>query len=341
LQTSVFTQPIQPEIVVIGVGGAGGNAVNNMIARQLEGVEFLVCNTDAQHLSTTLTDNRVRLGAGITGGLGCGANPEMGRLACEESLDEVMEKIGHANMVFITAGMGGGTGTGAAPVIARAAKDEGILTVGVITKPFNFEGRNRMRLADEGLYHLKEAADTTIVVPNQNLFKLAGDATTLMDAFKLADNVLLQGVKSVTDLMVNPGLINLDFADVEAVMQGMGNAIMGTGEAEGENRAVVAAEEALNNPLLGDLSVASAQGMLVNVTGGADMTLFEVNEAAMVVTNAIESIDANIIFGSCYNERLEGKIQVCIVATGISDPSLDIAAPERIQHMARPRVARR
>ena len=310
---------MKPRITVVGVGGAGGNAVNNMIARNLEGVEFLVCNTDAQHLATTLTDNRVQLGAEVTGGLGCGANPDMGAAAAHESIDEIMDKVGDANMVFITAGMGGGTGTGAAHVISQAAMDSGMLTVAVVTLPFGFEGRHRQKLAEEGIALLKGAADTTIVVPNQNLFRMATEQTSLMDAFRIADDVLLAGVKSITDLMVQPGLINLDFADVETIMQGMGNAMMGTGEAEGEGRALKAAEDALKNPLLGDLGVQTAKGMLVNITGGSDMTLFEVDAAAQRVTQEVSDVEANIIFGSTYENNMEGKMRVCVVATGIDD----------------------
>ncbi|KDO23098.1 cell division protein FtsZ [Saprolegnia parasitica CBS 223.65] len=308
-----------PKIVVVGVGGAGGNAVNNMIARGLKGVDFLVCNTDAQHLKTTLTDNRVQMGSELTGGLGCGANPEAGRLAAEASLDEIMDKIGHANMMFVTAGMGGGTGTGAAPVIAQAALDSGILTVGVVTKPFKFEGSHRAKLAEQGLHELKQSVDTMIVIPNQNLFNMSTEKTSLMDAFRVADDVLLSGVKNITDLMVMPGLINLDFADVQSVMTRMGNAMMGSGEAEGDNRALRAAEAALYNPLLGDLSIRAAKGMLVNITGGPDMTLFEVDAAAERVTQEVEDPLANIIFGSSFDANMTGKIRVSVVATGIAD----------------------
>ncbi|ETV78027.1 cell division protein FtsZ [Aphanomyces astaci] len=308
-----------PKIIVVGVGGAGGNAVNNMIARGLHGVDFLVCNTDAQHLKTTLTDNRIQMGSELTGGLGCGANPDAGRLAAEASLDEIMERIGNANMMFVTAGMGGGTGTGAAPVIAQAALDSGILTVGVVTKPFRFEGSHRMKLADQGLHELKQSVDTMIVIPNQNLFNMSTDQTSLMDAFRIADDVLLSGVKNITDLMVMPGLINLDFADVQSVMTRMGPAMMGSGEAEGDNRALRAAEDALHNPLLGDVSVKAAKGMLVNITGGPDMTLFEVDAAAERVTQEVEDPLANIIFGSSFDPAMTGKIRVSVVATGISD----------------------
>ncbi|KAF1335461.1 Cell division protein ftsz, partial [Globisporangium splendens] len=313
-----------PKIVVVGVGGAGGNAVNNMIARGLQGVEFLVCNTDAQHLRTTLTENRVQMGPELTGGLGCGANPEVGREAAESAIDEIMERVKGANMMFVTAGMGGGTGTGAAPVIAQAAVEAGILTVAVVTK-----------LAEYGLSELKQSVDTMIVIPNQNLFNMSTERTSLMDAFRnvvynivavfvacdrLADDVLLDGVKNISDLMVMPGLINLDFADVQSVMSNMGNAMMGSGEAEGDNRALRAAEMALANPLLGDISIKDAKGLLVNITGGSDLTLFEVDEAGERVTKELEDPHANIIFGSSFDESLNGKIRVSIVATGIADP---------------------
>lgn len=306
-----------PRICVIGVGGAGGNAVNNMIASSLTGVDFLAINTDAQHLSKTLTDNRLQIGVGLTGGLGCGANPDAGRLAAEESKDAILERIQDAHMVFITAGMGGGTGTGAAPVVADICYNAGILTVGVITKPFRFEGTHRMRLANEGISRLTEVVDTMIVIPNQNLFGLVDENTSLINSFALADDVLLAGVKSVTDLMTSPGLINLDFADVQSVMHGMGNAMLGSGQADGEDRAMNAAEQALSNPLLGDMDIGSAKGMLVNITGGSDMTLFEVDKAAQRITEAIQDEDANIIFGSAYDASLDGSIRVSVVATGI------------------------
>lgn len=326
LQTHVCTE-FAPKICVIGVGGAGGNAVNNMIMRGLSGVEFLVCNTDAQHLATTLTDNRLQIGRDITQGLGCGANPDVGKVAGEESKAELLERIGDSHMVFITAGMGGGTGTGAAPIIAKTCHEAGILTVAVVTRPFRFEGTHRMRLAEEGLRRLQDSVDTLLVIPNQNLFKMVDPSTTLLDAFRLADDVLLAGVKSVTDLMTMPGLINLDFADVQSVMSGMGNAIMGTGQATGEDRALRAAEDALQNPLLGQVSIKSAKGMLVNITGGPDMTLFEVDKAAQRVTEEVEDEHANIIFGSAYEASLGGSgengaggaIRVSIVATGIEE----------------------
>eukprot|EP00903_Cladosiphon_okamuranus_P005602 g5574.t1 len=306
-----------PRITVVGCGGAGGNAVSNMIARNLKGVEFMVCNTDAQHLSTTLTDNRLQLGKSVTEGLGCGANPDAGRKAAEESKEEILEMLEGSHMVFITAGMGGGTGTGAAPVIAEACMEAGILTVAVVTKPFRFEGSLRMRLAEEGLGFLSSTVDTLIVIPNQNLFQLVDKQTSLLDSFRLADDVLLAGVRSVTDLMVNPGLINLDFADVQSVMAGMGNAMMGSGEAEGEGRAIRAAEDALSNPLLGELSAKSAKGLLVNITGGEDLTLFEVDEAASRVTDEVDDMSANIIVGSTYDSGLNGFMRVSVVATGI------------------------
>jgi cell division protein FtsZ len=311
-------QEFAPRICVVGVGGGGCNAINNMVARGLSGVDFICTNTDAQHLAATLTDKRIQIGRTTTQGLGCGANPDVGRAAAEESKAEIAEMIGDAHMVFITAGMGGGTGTGAAPVVAEVCMERGILTVAVVTKPFSFEGRHRTRLAIEGMKALQDRVDTLIVIPNQNLFKMVDQSTTVMNAFGLADDVLLAGVKSITDLMVRPGLINLDFADVQAVMSGMGNALMGTGQAEGEDRAVRAAKDALRNPLLGgDISVKTAKGMLVNITGGSDLTLFEVDQAAQHITSEVEDENANIIFGSSYDPSLEGSIRVSVVATGI------------------------
>jgi len=311
-------QEFLPRICVVGVGGGGCNAINNMVARGLSGVDFICTNTDAQHLATTLTDRRIQLGRSSTQGLGCGANPEVGRAAAEESKAEIAEMIGDAHMVFITAGMGGGTGTGAAPVVAEICMERGILTVAVVTKPFSFEGRHRARLAAEGLKALQDRTDTLIVIPNQNLFRMIDQSTSVVNAFGLADDVLLAGVKSITDLMVNPGLINLDFADVQAVMSGMGNALMGTGQADGEDRAVRAAKDALKNPLLGgDISVKTAKGMLVSIVGGQDLTLFEVDQAAQHITGEIEDENANIIFGSSFDPNLNGSIRVSIVATGI------------------------
>ncbi len=307
---------LKPRISVIGVGGAGGNAVNNMIQSHLEGVEFIVANTDAQALSQSRTDRRIQLGATLTQGLGAGARPDIGRAAAEESLDDLMSQLAGSNMVFITAGMGGGTGTGAAPVIARAAREHGILTVGVVTKPFSFEGQHRMRLAEQGIDELSQYVDTLIIIPNQNLFRIASERTTFAEAFKLADDVLYSGVRGVTDLMIMPGLINLDFADIRTVMGEMGKAVMGTGEAEGDKRALDAAEAAINNPLLEDLSMKGARGVLINITGGLDMTLFEADEAANRIRDEVDP-EANIIFGSTFDERMNGRIRVSVVATGI------------------------
>ena len=309
---------LKPRIVVFGVGGAGGNAVNNMIDAGLEGVEFVVANTDAQHLSFAKTDRRVQLGETITQGLGAGAHPEVGMNAAEESAEEIYGHLDGAHMVFITAGMGGGTGTGAAPVIAKCARDRGILTVGVVTKPFTFEGRHRMRLADAGIAELQRYVDTLIVIPNQNLFRVANERTTFADAFGMADQVLHSGVRSITDLMILPGLINLDFADVRAVMSEMGKAMMGTGEASGEDRALQAAQNAIANPLLDETSLKGAKAVLVNITGGMDMTLLEVDEAANAIAGEVDA-DANIIFGAAFDPALDGKIRVSVVATGMED----------------------
>jgi len=307
---------LRPRITVVGVGGAGGNAVNNMINSNLEGCEFLVCNTDAQALEGNSSPHKIQLGINVTRGLGAGANPEIGRAAAEESIDEIMSILEGSNMVFVTAGMGGGTGTGAAAVIAQAAREAGILTVGVVTKPFHFEGTHRMKLAESGIAELQKHVDTLIIIPNQNLFRIANEKTTFSDAFKMADEVLQSGVRGVTDLMVMPGLINLDFADIRAVMAEMGKAMMGTGEAMGERRAVEAAEAAISNPLLDDISMKGARGVLINITGGLDMTLFEVDEAANRVRDEVDP-DANIIFGSTFNESMQGKMRVSVVATGI------------------------
>jgi cell division protein FtsZ len=307
---------IKPRITVIGVGGAGGNAVNNMIRSNLEGVEFIVSNTDAQALAQSICDRKLQLGLNITQGLGAGSRPDIGRAAAEEVIDQMMAELNGSNMVFITAGMGGGTGTGAAPVIARAAREHGILTVGVVTKPFHFEGTHRMRIAEGGIQELQQFVDTLIIIPNQNLFRVANEKTTFADAFAMADQVLYSGVRGVTDLMVMPGLINLDFADIRAVMSEMGKAMMGTGEAEGENRAVAAAEAAISNPLLDDVSMKGARGVLINITGGFDMTLFEVDEAANRIRDEVDP-EANIIFGSTFDKSLEGKVRISVVATGI------------------------
>jgi len=319
---------LKPRITVFGVGGAGGNAVNNMITSHLEGVEFVVANTDAQSLSMSLTERRIQLGVNSTHGLGAGARPDVGRAAAEEVLDLIEDHLQGCNMAFITAGMGGGTGTGATPVIARRARELGILTVGVVTKPFHFEGKHRMAIAEAGIESLQSVVDTLIVIPNQNLFRVANETTTFADAFKMADDVLYSGVRGVTDLMVMPGLINLDFADVRAVMMEMGKAMMGTGEAEGTKRALEAAEAAINNPLLDDVSLKGARGVLVNITGGPDMTLYEVDEACNHIRDQVDP-DANIIFGSTFDESLAGRVRVSVVATGI-----DVEASQRAEVMA-------
>ena len=318
---------LKPRITVIGVGGAGGNAVNNMIQSRLEGVEFICANTDAQALTGVRTENRIQLGLSTTQGLGAGSRPDVGRAAAEESLEELNAMLNGANMVFITAGMGGGTGTGAAPVIAQAARDMGILTVGVVTKPFHFEGPHRMRTAEAGIEELSKIVDTLIIIPNQNLFRIATERTTFADAFKMADDVLHSGVRGVTDLMVMPGLINLDFADIRCVMSEMGKAMMGTGEAEGEKRALEAAEAAISNPLLDDTSMKGAKGVLINITGGMDMTLFEVDEAANRIREEVDS-DANIIFGSTFDEKLNGLMRVSVVATGIASETAQMQPPK-------------
>lgn len=307
---------LKPIITVLGVGGAGGNAVNNMIASGLQGVRFVVANTDAQALENSAAENRIQLGATTTRGLGAGADREVGRTAAEESRDDIISHLEGSNMVFITAGMGGGTGTGAAHVVAKLAKDLGILTVGVVTKPFHFEGAHRMKTADAGLSELQQYVDTLIVIPNQNLFRIANERTTFTDAFRTADEVLKKGVQSITDLMIMPGLINLDFADIKAVMSNMGKAMMGTGEADGEDRAVRAAEAAISNPLLDQSSMRGAKGVLINITGG-DMTLFEVDAAANRIREEVGNQSANIIFGSTFDGDLQGIIRVSVVATGI------------------------
>ncbi len=320
------TPELKPRITVIGVGGAGGNAVNNMIEKELEGVDFIVANTDAQALKLSRTDRRVQLGPEVTGGLGAGSRPDVGGRAAEETLDEVLGHLDGSHMVFIAAGMGGGTGTGAAPVIARAAKERGILTVAVVTKPFQFEGAHRMKIATAGITELERYVDTMIVIPNQNLFRIANEKTTFADAFNMADEVLYSGVRGVTDLMVMPGLINLDFADIHSVMSEMGKAMMGTGEAEGERRALDAAEAAISNPLLDDTSMAGAKGVLINITGGQDMTLFEADEAANRIRSEVDA-DAYIIFGSTFDESLAGKIRVSVVATGMDRAAMSQPEP--------------
>ncbi len=307
---------MKPKITVFGVGGAGGNAINNMIAEGLQGVEFVAANTDAQALTMSKSSRLIQLGAHVTEGLGAGSIPQVGGAAAEESIDEVMDHLAGTHMCFITAGMGGGTGTGAAPVIARAARDAGILTVAVVTKPFAFEGRRRMQAAEEGIERLRESADTVIVIPNQNLFRIADAKTTFADAFVMADGVLNAGVRCITDLIVKEGLINLDFADVRSVMKDMGRAMMGTGEATGEGRSKAAAEAAIANPLLDEASMTGARGLLVSICGGTDMTLFEVDEAA---TRIREEVDANadIIVGAIFDPALSGKFRVSVVATGL------------------------
>jgi cell division protein FtsZ len=315
------TTELKPRILVFGVGGAGGNAVNNMIDAELEGVDFAVANTDAQALARSGTDRRIQMGAAITEGLGAGARPEVGEQAAEDSLAEINEYLQGAHMVFITAGMGGGTGTGAAPVIARAAREQNILTVGVVTKPFHFEGTRRMRIAEAGIERLQDQVDTLIIIPNQNLFRIATEKTTFAEAFGMADQVLHSGVRGITDLMVMPGLINLDFADVRTVMNEMGKAMMGTGEASGDKRAIEAAHNAINNPLLDDVSMKGAKGVLINITGGMDMTLYEVDEAANEIRNEVDP-DANIIVGSTFDEALDGTVRVSVVATGIDAESV-------------------
>jgi cell division protein FtsZ len=327
---------LKPRIVVFGVGGAGGNAVNNMIEAGLEGVEFVVANTDAQQLQFSKTDRRIQLGAQVTQGLGAGAHPEVGMSAAEESYAEISEHLEGAHMVFITAGMGGGTGTGAAPIIAKAARERGILTVGVVTKPFHFEGRHRMRLSDAGVAELQQYVDTLIVIPNQNLFRVANERTTFAEAFAMADQVLHSGVRSITDLMVMPGLINLDFADVRSVMTEMGKAMMGTGEAGGEDRALMASQNAIANPLLDEVSLKGARAVLVNVTGGLDMTLLEVDEAANAISSEVDP-DANIIFGAAFDPALEGRIRVSVVATGMD--AVAAVQPETIGRFQQTRAA--
>ena len=322
---------LKPRISVVGVGGAGGNAVNNMINAELEGIDFVVTNTDAQALSQSLAEARIQLGVGITQGLGAGSRPDIGRAAAEEAAEEIRQHLQGSHMVFITAGMGGGTGTGAAPVIAQIARDSGALTVGVVTKPFQFEGAHRMTTAESGMEELQRYVDTLIIIPNQNLFLVANEKTTFAEAFKMADDVLYSGVRGVTDLMVLPGLINLDFADIRTVMMEMGKAMMGTGEAEGERRATEAAEAAISNPLLDEVSMKGACGVLINITGGLDMTLFEVDEAANRIREEVEA-DANIIFGSTFDESMDGIMRVSVVATGIGALAVqprpeDYAAP--------------
>ena len=329
-------EELKPRITVFGVGGAGGNAVNNMIDKQLEGVEFVVANTDAQALQQSRANATIQMGLKVTEGLGAGAKPAIGAAAAEESIEMIVDHLAGAHMCFITAGMGGGTGTGAAPIIAQAARELGVLTVGVVTKPFQFEGNKRMRQAEEGIEALQKVVDTLIIIPNQNLFRLANERTTFTEAFAMADDVLYQGVKGVTDLMVRPGLINLDFADVRAVMDEMGKAMMGTGEAQGDDRAVQAAEKAIANPLLDEISLHGAKGVLINITGGYDLTLFELDEAANIIREKVDS-DANIIVGSTLDTSMEGRIRVSVVATGIDASAANRAeTPVSRRSMATP-----
>ena len=324
LELPDLDRELKPRITVFGVGGAGGNAVKNMIDSGLEGVEFVAANTDAQALGQSSAERKIQMGVSVTQGLGAGSHPEIGRAAAEEALPEILENLHGSHMVFVTSGMGGGTGTGASPVIAAAAREQGILTLGVVTKPFQFEGSRRMRIAEEGVAELQKHVDTLLVIPNQNLFRIANEKTTFADAFTMADRVLHSGVASITDLMVKPGLINLDFADVRSVMDEMGKAMMGTGEASGDGRSLEAAQAAISNPLLDDVSMKGARGVLINITGGMDMTLYEVDEAANHVRAEVDA-DCNIIIGSTFDPELEGIMRVAVVATGIdgNEPELE------------------
>ena len=315
---------LHPKITVLGVGGSGGNAVNNMINANLEGVDFLIANTDAQALQISECPNKIQLGLNSTRGLGAGMRPDIGKQAAEEAIQEITEKLDGSHMLFVAAGMGGGTGTGAAPVIAKLARERGILTVGVVTKPFHFEGSQRMKLAEKGIEELQQYVDTLLTIPNQNLFRIANEKTTFSDAFKMADDVLYAGVRGVTDLMVQPGMINLDFSDIKTVMSEMGKAMMGTGEASGEGRAVAAAEAAIANPLIDDVSLKGARGLIINITGGKDITLYEVDEAANRIKQEVDE-EANIIYGTTCDDRLDGLVRVSIVATGI-DSNIGINA---------------
>jgi cell division protein FtsZ len=333
-------QELKPRITVFGVGGGGGNAVNNMIESGLDGVDFVVANTDAQALALSKAQRIIQLGVGVTEGLGAGSHPEVGRAAAEESWDEINDHLSGSHMVFITCGMGGGTGTGAAPVVARAAREQGILTVGVVTKPFNFEGNRRTRLAEDGIDELHRHVDTLIVIPNQNLFRVANEKTTFADAFAMADQVLFSGVACITDLMVKEGLINLDFADVRAVMRGMGKAMMGTGEASGEDRARHAAEAAIANPLLDDVSMQGARGLLISITGGPDLTLYEVDEAASRIREEVDP-DCNIILGATYDPSLTGTLRVSVVATGTDATMVQALEPAKPHASRTPLEVRR
>jgi len=326
---------LRPKITVFGVGGAGGNAVNNMIEKELEGADFVVANTDAQALSHARSPVKIQMGIKVTEGLGAGARPSVGAASAEESIEEIVDQLAGSHMCFITAGMGGGTGTGAAPIIAQAARELGVLTVGVVTKPFQFEGNKRMRQAEEGVEALQKVVDTLIIIPNQNLFRIANEKTTFTEAFSMADDVLYQGVKGVTDLMVRPGIINLDFADVRSVMDEMGKAMMGTGEASGENRAIQAAEKAIANPLLDEISLKGARGVLINITGSHDLTLFELDEAANRIREEVDP-DANIIVGSTLDTEMEGMMRVSVVATGIDAAEIDYDMPVPRRKMSEP-----
>ncbi len=326
---------LSPKITVFGVGGAGGNAVNNMIDKALEGAEFVVANTDAQALAQAKAQAKIQLGVKVTEGLGAGARPSVGAASAEESIEEIVDRLAGSHMCFITAGMGGGTGTGAAPIIAQAARELGVLTVGVVTKPFQFEGNKRMRQAEEGVEALQKVVDTLIIIPNQNLFRIANEKTTFTEAFSMADDVLYQGVKGVTDLMVRPGIINLDFADVRSVMDEMGKAMMGTGEASGEDRAIQAAEKAIANPLLDEISLRGARGVLINITGGNDLTLFELDEAANRIREEVDQ-DANIIVGSTLDTGMDGMMRVSVVATGIDAAEIALEMPVPRRKMSEP-----
>ncbi len=328
-------EDLKPRITVFGVGGAGGNAVNNMIEKELDGVEFVTANTDAQALQQSMAQAKIQMGVKVTEGLGAGARATVGAAAAEESIEQIVDHLAGAHMCFITAGMGGGTGTGAAPIIAQAARELGVLTVGVVTKPFQFEGGKRMRQAEDGVEALQKVVDTLIIIPNQNLFRLANEKTTFTEAFSMADDVLYQGVKGVTDLMVRPGLINLDFADVRAVMDEMGKAMMGTGEATGEDRAIQAAEKAIANPLLDEISLRGANGVLINITGGYDLTLFELDEAANRIREEVDP-DANIIVGSTLDTGMEGTMRVSVVATGIDATESNAETPLPRRSLAEP-----
>ena len=328
---------LKPRISVFGIGGAGGNAVNNMIEKELEGADFVAANTDAQALQQSNAKNKIQMGVKVTEGLGAGARASVGAAAAEETIEEIVDHLAGSHMAFITAGMGGGTGTGAAPIIAQAARELGVLTVGGVTKPFQFEGSKRMKQAEDGVEALQKVVDTLIIIPNQNLFRIANEKTTFSDAFNLADDVLYQGVKGITDLMVRPGLINLDFADVRAVMDEMGKAMMGTGEASGEDRAVQSAEKAIANPLLDEISLRGARGVLINITGGHDLTLFELDEAANRIREEVDP-DANIIVGSTIDEELQGIMRVSVVATGIDATEASNETPLPRRSMAEPLV---